>query len=116
VDDTPLPTDTTPDQNNVQSMKTITASSALAGQSGVEITLSSNRPFLPAGSMLLLEIGSQQSDISRFADNGSTSQITFVLTQDQFAALQQGDHITVQYGSGGSAWNFGTVDKTMLNQ
>jgi hypothetical protein len=116
VDDTPLPADTTPDQNNVQSMKTVTASSALAGQSGVEISLNSNRPFLPVGSMLVLQIGSQQSDISRFADNGSTNQITFVLTQDQFAALQQGDHITVQYGSGGSAWNFGTVDKTMLNQ
>jgi hypothetical protein len=42
--------------------------------------------------------------------------ITFVLTQNQFAALQQGDHITVQYGSGGASWNFGTVDKTMLNQ
>jgi len=116
VDDTPLQTDNTPDQNNVNSMKTVAASSALNGQSGVEISLNSNRSFLPTGEVLMLQIGSQQVDLSRYADNGSINQITFVLTQEQFAALQQGDHISVQYGDGGPSWNFGTVDKTMLNK
>lgn len=116
VDDTPLQSDNTPDQNNVNSMKTVTASSALDGQSGVEITLNSNRPFLPTAEMLVLLIGSQQIGLSRYADTGSTNQITFVLTQDQFAALQQGDHISIQYGDGGSSWNFGTFNKNMLNK
>jgi hypothetical protein len=116
VDNTPLPTDNTPDQNNVNSLKTVTSSSALNGQSGVEITLNSNRPFLPGGEVLLLQIGNQQIGLSRYADNGSTSQITFVLTQDQFAELKQGDHISVQYGDSGASWNFGNVDKTMLNK
>jgi len=118
TDSTPLTQDNTPDQNNVNSMKSVSASPALNNQGGVDITLTSNRPFLPAGELLVLQIGSQQFDISRLSDNGSTNTVTFTLTADQFASLQQGDPITVQYGDGGNGntWNFGHVDKTMLNQ
>ena len=117
-DDTPLPVDTTSDQNAVSSMKPVSASSALSGQSGVDIRLSSNRPFLPGGELLVLQIGSQQFDVSRLGDGGSTNQVTFTLTADEFASLQQGDPISVQYGDGGNGhtWNFGHVDKTMLSQ
>ena len=115
-DDTPLPVDTTPDQNTVNSIRSVVSSPSLDNQGGVEITLSSNREFLPGGELLVLQIGSQQFDISRLGDDGSTNQITFTLTSDQFASLQQGDPITVQYGDGGNGetWNFGHIDKTML--
>jgi len=90
----------------------------LNNQGGVEITLTSNRAFLPGGEILVLQIGSQQFDTSRLGDDGSTTQVTFTLTADQFASLQQGDPISVQYGDGGNGntWNFGHVDKNMLNQ
>lgn len=116
TDDTPLPADTTTDQNSVTSMQSVSSSLALNNQGGVDITLSSNRPFLPAGQLLALQIGSQQFDVSRLGDDGSTNQVTFTLTSDQFASIQQGDHVTVQYGdgSGGHQWNFGSVDKTIL--
>jgi len=117
TDDTPLTTNTTADQNTVNSMKSVPSSPALNGQGGIDITLSSNRAFLPAGELLVLQIGSQQFDLSRMGDDGSTNTVTFTLTSDEFASLQQGDPITVQYGDGGNGntWNFGHVDKTMLN-
>src|SRR5215471_5952959 len=117
-DDTPLPVDPTPDQNTVNSMTSVSASPTLGGQGGVDITFSSNRAFLPGGELLVLQIGSQQFDVSRLGDDGSTNQVTFTLTSDEFASLQQGDPITVQYGDGanGKTWNFGHVDKTMLSQ
>jgi len=117
-DDTALPTDNTPDQNTVKTMKSVAASPAIGNAAGIDITLASNRPFLPAGQVLTLQIGNQQFGISRFSDDGSTNQVVFTLTQDQFNSLQQGDSISVQYGSSGlgHTWNFGHVDKTMLNQ
>jgi hypothetical protein len=115
-DDPGLASDTTSDQNSVTAMLTNPSSPALGNQSAVEITLNSNRPFLPGGEMLVLTIGSQTFDVSRYADDGSTSQITFTLTQAEFASLKQGDQITVQYGDGGNGkiWRFGGVDKSML--
>ena len=88
----------------------------LRNQPGVEITLNSNRPFLPAGEILVLRIGDQEFDISRYSDDGSTNQVTFVLTQSEFASLKQGDQISVQYGQGdnGNGWRFGGIDKNML--
>ena len=118
MDDTPLTGNNTPDQNTVNSMKSVSASPALSSQDGVDITFSSNRSFLPGGELLVLQIGSQQIDVSRLGDDGSTNTVTFTLTLDQFASVQQGDAITVQYGDGGNGntWNFGHVDKTMLNK
>ncbi len=84
----------------------------------MDITFSSNRSFLPGGELLVLQIGSQQFDVSRLGDDGSINQVTFTFTSDEFASLQQGDPITVQYGDGGNGntWNFGHVDKTILSQ
>jgi hypothetical protein len=116
TDDTLLPSETTADQNTVSSMRAIPSSAVLDDQPGVEISLTSNRQFLPAGEMLVLRIGDQEFDVSRYSDDGSTNQITFVLTDADFASLKQGDQITVQYGDGGNGkgWKFGGVDKSML--
>src|SRR5947209_7485225 len=69
TDDTALQTDNTPDQNTVKTMKSVVTSPAIGNTAGVEITLTSNRPFLPAGQVLTLQIGSQQFDIGRFGDD-----------------------------------------------
>jgi hypothetical protein len=102
----------------VNSISSVASSLSLDNQGGVELTLSSNREFLPAGELLVLQIGSQQFDISRLGDDGSTNLVTFTLTTDEFASLQQGDPITLQYGDGGNGntWNFGHIDKAMLKQ
>ena len=111
-----LPSDAAADQNAVTTMKWIPLSTAVGNQPAVEITLNSNRPFLPMGEILVLRIGQQEFDVSGFANDGSTNQVTFVLTQEEFASLKQGDQISVQYGDGGNGriWRFGGVDKNML--
>jgi hypothetical protein len=116
TDDTALPSETQSEQNAVNAMTTVPRSSVLGGESGVEISLNSNVPFLPAGEILVLRIGDQSFDLSRYAANGSTNQIIFVLTQAEFASLKQGDQISVQYGSddNGRIWRFGGIDKNML--
>ena len=116
TDDTVLPTDARIDQNTVSSMTTVASEAALRNQPGVEISVNSNRPFLPAGEILVLRVGDQEFDVSRYSEDGSTNQVTFVLTQAQFASLKQGDQISVQYGDGGNGngWRFGGIDKSML--
>jgi hypothetical protein len=114
-DDQGLSSDTTVDQNAVTAMVATPSSPAVGNQSAVDITLNSNRAFLPTGEMLVLTIGDRTFDLSRYAD-GATNQITFTLTQAEFASLKQGDQISVQYGDGGNGriWRFGGVDKNML--
>jgi len=116
TEDAAVPSDTQSDQNAVKLIAAIPSSSALGDQPGVELMLNSNRPFLPAGEILVLRIGDQQFDLSRYSDDGSTNQVTFVLTQAEFASLKQGDQITAQYGDGenGKIWRFGGIDKNML--
>jgi hypothetical protein len=116
VDETATSVQPASEQNTVQSIASVPKSTALGDQPGVELSLNSNRPFLPMGEILVLRIGAQEFDISRYAGDGSTNQITFVLTAAEFAAVKQGDQISVRYGDGanGRIWRFGGVDKNML--
>jgi len=50
--------------------------------------------------MLVLRIGDREFDVSRYADDGSTNGVTFVLTPGEFGSLKQGDQISIQYGYG----------------
>jgi len=116
TEDTAVPSDTQSDRNAVKLITAIPSSTALGDQAGVEIRVNSSRPFLPAGEILVLRIGDQEFDVSRYSDDGSTDEVTFVLTQAEFTSLKQGDQITVQYGDGenGKIWRFGGIDKNML--
>ena len=82
----------------------------------MEISLTSNREFLPAGEMLILRIGNREFANSRYNSSGETSAVIFTLTAAEFAALSQNDDVVVQYGSGTgtAAWNFGRMNKNML--
>src|SRR5262249_28808636 len=65
ADDTALTLDTQVEQNAVSSMTASPSSSALGNGPGVEISLTSNRSFLPAGEILVLRIADQEFDVSR---------------------------------------------------
>jgi hypothetical protein len=103
------------DVNQVKSMRS--AQSGTLGNT-VEIALTSNREFLPQGEMLVLRIGSQEFNLSRYPTTGETTTVVFTLTAEEFAGVSQGDPVQVQYGSGPNinGWNFGKVDKTLLNR
>jgi hypothetical protein len=96
------------DNNNVKSIK---SSRTNSGQSVVEIELTSNREFLPQGELLTLRIGSNEFTTSRYPATGDTNTLIFTLTAAEFAALKQGDNISVQYGSGDgpNSWKFGNL-------
>jgi hypothetical protein len=116
TDDTVLTQDTAVDQNAVKSIAAVSSSAVPQALAAVEIGLTSNRPFLPSSEMLVLRIGDREFDVSRYADDGSTNGVTFVLTPGEFGSLKQGDQISIQYGYGdaGRSWRFGGIDKKML--
>jgi len=104
--------------NDVNQIKSVhSASSSTLGDT-VEIELNSNREFLPQGELLVLRIGSQEFSLSRYPATGETNTAVFTLTLDEWSRVSQGDPVAVQYGAGTNynGWNFGKVDKTMLNR
>ena len=76
----------------------------------------SGREFLPQGEMLTLRVGSQEFKLSHYPSTGETTRVIFSLTSQEFAQVNQGDSVFVDYGSGASRWNFGKVDKSLLNR
>jgi len=103
---------TTDDVNQVKSMRQVSVS----GTNVVEMELKSNRLLLPKGELLILRIGDQEFGLSRYPQSGDTSTVTFTLTAEEFAQLQDGASLTVQYGSGPNrpGWNFGKINKGQL--
>jgi hypothetical protein len=104
------------ERNTIESVKATRSSRALANQSGVEIELTSSREFLPKGEMLTLKVGSQEFNLSRYGEDGSTNRVIFTLTTEQWSLISTGDPVVVQYGAGAGAdsRNFGHIDKNML--
>jgi hypothetical protein len=104
------------ERNTIESVKSTRSSQALPNQSGVEIELTSSREFLPKGEFLVLKVGSQESNLSRYGEDGSTNRVIFTLTNEQWSQISTGDPVVVQYGSGAGAdsRNFGRIDKNML--
>jgi len=117
TDDTPLDT-TNGGGNDVNQIKSVRSAQSSALGETVEIELNSNREFLPQGELLVLRIGSQEFNLSRYPATGETNTAVFTLTADEWSRVSQGDSVAVQYGIGTNynAWNFGKVDKTMLNR
>src|SRR5262245_19656800 len=112
-DDSPVDDGTSvSDVNEVKSMRQVSS----GGTSAIEIELKSNREFLPQGELLVLQIGSREFGVSRYPQTGETTGVTFTLTPAQFAQLQDGDSIRVQYGSGANrpSWGFGKLNKGQL--
>lgn len=102
-----------PDVNRLSAMRrTLTAT----GAETIEIELASNREFLPRGELLVLRIGAQEFDLSRYPNTGDTRTVIFALTSEQFGRIVNGDAVTIHYGAQapGRGWNFGPVDKNML--
>jgi hypothetical protein len=108
--------DTVNSGNDVNKIKSIRSVQSGTGPNGVEIELTSNREFLPQGEMLTLRLGSLEFNLSHYPSTGETTRIIFTLTSEEFAQVTQGDSVFVDYGSGASRWNFGKVDKSMLNR
>lgn len=106
-------------EGNTMSIRTVVASVALGNEPGVEVVVNSAVPFPVRDELAVLKIGNQEFSISRYPDTGENNTLIFTLTVQQFASTNEGDPISVQYGSGeavGVQWSFGPLSKAAINQ
>jgi hypothetical protein len=108
--------DDTGSKSDNNQVKAIRQTSGINGATDVEIELTSNREFLPQGELLVLRIGSQEFTASQYLQNGDTGTVIFTLTSAEFAQLEDGSTLTVQYGLGHDDpnWRFGRLNKGQL--
>jgi len=105
----------TTDVNTISSIRSVPSDDP-TGPS-VEITLSSTRPFAVRDEMPVLQIGSQDFEVSRYPDEGQTTTLTFTLTATEFVELLSGAPVTLKYGHEGIAErDFGPLDKSRLDR
>jgi hypothetical protein len=96
--------------NGIVSLRTSSDGSA------VELTLSSQTPFVARAQLLELEAGSLTSVSSRHP-GGDLREVVFVVPKTAFDALPAGQPLSVRYsGQSGSVWDFGVLDKRALDR
>jgi hypothetical protein len=101
------------EMNVIKSIKTTS--------SGIEIELYNSRPFPGHALPYVLRIGSKEFFRSRYPTVSNREQaqeqqhtLIFFLPVKDFAGLTTGDSVTVFYGQTG--WDFGTLDKNIVDQ
>ena len=82
----------------------------------IEIELKSTKEFPVRDAVIELHIGNQTFRRSRPAPDGSLNTIIFVLTHDEFVKINTGDSVTVGFSHEPPGWNFGKVDKSLLDK
>lgn len=94
-------------KNSIKIIQRVPVTAALAKhRAGVEITLRSEVPFPAMDSIPVLRIGEQQFYVSRYTDSRHLQEMTFTLSEEQFASLQKDQDI---YLHDGKVWKFGTM-------
>ena len=91
----------------------------LSRRPAIEIEVRSERAFPVRNELTVLRIGSREFTLSRYPESGDTHVLIFTLTVDEFAATSAGDPVVVQYGDvpqSSDRWNFGSLDKTLVDK
>jgi hypothetical protein len=101
----------------IVSIRRVGSSEALGGQPGIEIQLFSDNEFPVRDEIMVLQIAARQFFLSTYP-NGDLNTVVFTLTEEEFAAVSDGEPVIVQYGIAPSdeVWQFGNLDKTILDQ
>lgn len=104
--------------NLITDIRTVSSAEGLGYRTGVEIELLSSKGFPVRDELPVLRIGGQEFLLSRYTEDGDTHALIFTLTEEAFAKTKTGDEVTLQYGRGESnaRWNFGRLDKSLLNK
>jgi hypothetical protein len=91
------------------------ASKALPNnQPGFEVVVTSSVAFPVRDELAVLRIDDQMFALSRYPDDGDIHTLIFTLSSDQFAQINSGDPVTVQYGTDESTqWYFGPLNKVV---
>ncbi len=84
----------------------------------MEIELESTTEFPVRDQLVVLRIGSRAFTRSRHPADGSLNRLIFVLRYDEFARLQPGEAVAVEYGRNGTGprRNFGQLTRSLLGK
>ena len=98
----------------------------------VEIELESSKQFEVRNDLIVLRIGNREFSRSKSPKDGSLNRLIFMLPGKDFAALADGEAMSVYFRSdnvdsgdvsatggrtrGGPRWNFGKLDKSLLQR
>ncbi len=76
-----------------------------------EMEISSKENFKVGAQLLILKIGRQYFNLSKFPSSGETNRLIFKIPKNEFLYLPNGSSISVQYGEEGpmEIWNAGTL-------
>lgn len=112
------PSAAAPAQGSIVSVHTVTPAAALAGQPGVEITVTSPQGFPAQDELAVLQIADLQAFLSVYSNDGDMHQLTFVLTPDQWARAVDGASVSLRYGRDTLVPSavFGPLDKRVLDR
>lgn len=111
-----------------QDVNTVKAIRAV--DSTVEIELESSKQFEIRNDIIVLRIGDKEFTRSKTPKNGSLHRLIFMVPANDFAALPDGAEMNVSFRSdnaggdvsatggraGGPRWNFGKLDKSLLQR
>jgi hypothetical protein len=97
--------------NRIVSIRSASVQTA-AGSSlpGIEIEVTSSRPFPVGDALPVLTIGTQSFNLSRFPSTGRTDHLIFMLDPAEFASLPNGAEVSVTIG-GAPRWSMGPLRK-----
>jgi hypothetical protein len=85
---------------------------------GVEIEVTSSKPFPVRAIPPLLRVGDHVFGRSRSPADGSLNTLIFMLSDAEFAQTSNGDRVSVAYGRADpreAGWDFGVLDKSALD-
>jgi hypothetical protein len=109
------PTQSSEPGTRVVAVRYVAKAEALDRQPGVEITVTSERPFPVRNEIVALQIGAGEFLLSRYPPEGDTHSLIFTLTAAEWAATREGDPVDVHYGKGAPPqWSFGPLHKGTL--
>ncbi len=102
----------------IRSLLSVPSSPLLGNRPAVEIEVFSAQGFPVRGELPILRIGERQFIVSRYPESGDTHSLIFTLPKEEFAALKNGDPVTLQYGQGEGVprSQFGPLDKSRLDK
>ena len=98
-------------EGNAIAIRKVNSAKALGGSPGVEVQVSSKRPFPATSGLVVLQMGKNIFKLSEYKDS-SLNTLVFTLTPAEFEAVRNESNISVRYEPDNQGrWDFGYLEK-----
>jgi len=100
--------------NSIRAIRKVSYSTALAhNRPAVEIRVASQVPFPAMDRLPVLKVGDQEFRLSRYSDTRHLKELTFILTNEQYAQLVKTSAVTVHDGK---IWKFDSLASIKMQE